>query len=101
MHDYIVLLVFFRDPHISEGLSLPTSSHPLSTSPLHHHTVSDDSPHALCRMNFLPDTTTTGRRTPHTALTTLRENILEVSAVIVLQLYLNTSTFAPVIVFNE
>lgn len=61
-----------RDLPISEGPSLLTSSHLLSTSP-HHRTVSDASHHALCRTISLPGTTTTGRHTPHTALTMLRE----------------------------
>lgn len=69
---------FYRDLPISEGPSLPTSSHLPSTNPPHHHTVSDASRHVSCRTTFLPDTTTTGRHTPHTALTTLREIILEV-----------------------
>lgn len=71
-----------RDLPISEGPSLPTSSLLLSTSPLHHHTVLGASRHALCRTTFLLDTTTTGHRTPHTALTTLREIILETCQVL-------------------
>lgn len=89
MNDY-VLLYFYRDLPISEGPSLPTSSHLLSTSPLHHHTALDVSHLALCRMNFLPDTIMTGHHTPHTALTMLRVNTL-VSAVIGLHLFLNAS----------
>lgn len=70
-----------RDLPILEGPSLHTSSHLLSTSP-HHHTISDASRHALCRMTFLPDITMTGRRTPHTALTMLREIFPEICQVL-------------------
>lgn len=75
-----------RDLPISEGHSLPTSSHLLSTSPPHHHTILDASRHASCRTTFLQDTTTTGRHTPHTALTTLREIIPETCQVLLLLL---------------
>ncbi|TNN61733.1 Calcium homeostasis endoplasmic reticulum protein [Liparis tanakae] len=66
-----------------EGPSLLTSSHLLSTS-LHHLIVSDGFHHALCRMTFLPDTTMTGPRTPHTTLTMLKEIILQVWGLIIL-----------------
>lgn len=71
-----------RDLPISEGPSLPTSSHHLLTSPLHRHTILDVSRHASCRTTFLPDTTTTGHRTRRTALTTLREIIPETCQVL-------------------
>lgn len=69
---------FYRDLPISEGLSLPTSSHLLSTSPHPHHTTLDAFHHALCRMTFLLDTTMTGHHITHPALNILKEIILEV-----------------------
>ena len=69
---------FYRDLLTSEGPSLPTSSRLLSTNLPHHHTVLDVSHHVLCRKTFHPDTIMTGPRTPHTALTMLREIIPEV-----------------------
>lgn len=72
-----------RDLPILEDHFPLTNSHLLSANPHHHHhTVMDAFHHALCRMTFLPDTTMTDHRTPHTALTTLRENILEICQVL-------------------
>lgn len=72
-------LHFYRGRPISEDLSLLTSSHLLSTSPLRPHTALDVFPLALCRKTFLPDITMTDHPIHHIDLTMLKENILEVS----------------------
>lgn len=65
-----------RDLPISEDLLRHTNSPRLLTSLHHPLIILEDSHHASCRKNSLPDITMTDRLTPHTALTTLREEII-------------------------
>lgn len=71
-----------RGRPISEDLSLLTSSHLLSISPLRPHTALDVFHLALCRKTFLPDITMTDHPIHHIDLTMLKENILEICRVL-------------------
>lgn len=98
---YNVSVCFYSGLPISEGLSLPTSNHLLLTSLLHHRTILDASHLVLCRTTFLPDTTMTGHHTPHIALTTLREILLEVWNDSVVNLNWNPPIFWLFVPFNS